>query len=235
MSPRLLRVALGLFAVLVAVIVVLPRFRQAGAAPIPDETVPETTRIQREIIDWALELPSDPELAPLYQQMNARHFDGDLPPMTVRWEPRLTRVDNVPGETGLLKGMFGAVGDRTVIVLSPTLKTDPNAVRAALAHEMVHAYMHQMGADTSDHGPAFQAVLRRIAGEGAFDGPVSSGETLDQLKQWIADESARLRAEDAALNESPSSDRRERLLADRAKLTQEIQRYNEMLKYPTGR
>lgn len=238
MSIRFFRLGTALVIAIIAGAVVVSVLRRTGAAAPVEAPASEAARLQREIIDWALTLPSDPELDPLYQQMNARHFGGDLPRMTVRWEPRLSLVDNLPGETGKLKGMFGAKGDRTVIVLSPTLKADANAVRAALAHEMVHAYMFQMGEDTSDHGPAYQAVLRRIAGEGAFAGPLSSDSHLQELRRWIEDERARLRVEEAALNDAPSAERlerHERLLIDRDRLNQEISRYNEMLRYPTGR
>ena len=72
----------------------------------------------------------------------------------------------------------------------------------ALAHEMVHAYMFKMGEDTAQHGPSFQAVLARLAMEGAFEGLPSSPEERAALRNWIDQEKARLATEDAALRQS---------------------------------
>jgi hypothetical protein len=95
--------------------------------------------------------------------------------------------------------------------------------------------MFRMGEDTAEHGPSFQAVLRRLAMEGAFEGLPSSPEERTTLRHWIDEEKARLATEDAALRQSMDEARLERVRADRERLNQEIDRYNLMIVYPDGR
>ena len=47
----------------------------------------------------------------------------------------------------------------------------------------------------TDHGPAFQTVLKRLSDEGAFEGIVSTDDDRKRLRAWIDEESARLDAE----------------------------------------
>ena len=134
-----------------------------------------------------------------------------------------------------MKGMFGTKGDRAAILLSPSVEDDPAALHRALAHEMAHAYMFRMGEDTAQHGPAFQAVLGRLAMEGAFEGLPSTPEERIALRNWIDQEKARLASEDSAIRRSMDEARLERLRVDRERLNQEIDRYNLMIVYPDGR
>jgi hypothetical protein len=131
--------------------------------------------------------------------------------------------------------MFGTKGDRAAILLSTKVEDDAAELLRALAHEMVHAYMFRMGEDTAEHGPSFQAVLQRLAMEGAFEGLPSTPEERAALRQWIDQEKARLATEDVAIRQSMDEARFERLRADRERLNQEIDRYNLMIVYPDGR
>jgi len=198
-------------------------------------TLPPADRLRHELLDLALERPGDAELETLYKSFNAKHFGNDLPPIPVRWEPRLADVDRLEGGAATMKGMFGTKGDRAAILLSPSVEEDPSALHRALAHEMVHAYMFRMGEDTAEHGPSFQAVLRRLAMEGAFEGLPSSPEERTALRNWIDGEKARLASEDAALRPLIDEGRLDRLRTDRERLNQEIDRYNLMIVYPDGR
>jgi len=192
-------------------------------------------RLRHELLDRALELPGDSALNKLYQAFNTNHFGSDLPPIAVRWEPRLVEVDRLEGGDATMKGMFGTKGDRAVILLSPSVKDDQAALDRALAHEMVHAYMFKMGEDTAQHGPSFQSVLRRLALEGAFEGLPSTPQERADLRKWIDQEKARLASEDAALRQSTDQSRLEQLRIDRDHLNAEIDRYNLMILYPDGR
>jgi hypothetical protein len=176
-------------------------------------------RLQHELLVQALTLPSDPELDELYQRLNARHFSGELPAMPVRWEPRLAEVDALEDGDATLHGMFGTLGDKAAILLSPSVGGDDAALRRALCHEMAHAYMFRMGEDTRQHGDSYQAVLRRLSIEGAFEGLASTPEERAALRRWIDQEKARV--------DLPR--------ADRDHLNREIDRYNLMLLYPDGR
>lgn len=155
----------------------------------------EADRRQADILKTAIDHVPDPALVRIFDDINARHFAGRLPPMPVVWEPRLAEVGSLEGDAFTLEGMFGHIGNRTVILLNPTIAPDADALRRALSHEMVHAWLHTIGDTSTAHGPAFQMVLARLADEGAFAGIVASPEERTVLRAWIDRESARLEAE----------------------------------------
>ena len=223
-------------ALLAIVATVLPVYlatvEQARSTPA---NLSPADRLRHELLDRALERPGDTDVQTLYQAFNAKHFGNDLPPIPVQWEPRLADVDRLEAGAATMKGMFGTKGDRAAILLSPSVENDPAALHRALAHEMVHAYMFRMGEDTAGHGPSFQAVLRRLAMEGAFEGLPSSPEERAALRTWIDREKARLASEDAALRHALDELRLEHLRAARERLNEEIDRYNLMIVYPDGR
>lgn len=148
--------------------------------------------LQQEILRAAIDQPGDPSLGAMYQALNARHFGAALPAMPVRWEPRLSEVGPLASRSFTLEGMFGHVGRKTAILLHPELKDDRAELDRTLSHEMVHAYLHVTGDMGTTHGPAFQAVLKRLADEGAFEGAVATDEERRQLRAWLDAESARL-------------------------------------------
>jgi hypothetical protein len=148
--------------------------------------------------------------------MNVAHFNSALPQTPVMWEPRLDEVSALAGRTFTLEGMFGSVGKRTLILLHPKLHADERALRRTLAHEMVHAALFAAGSSSSDHGPAFQAILERLAAEGAFAGIAASSEEAEHLRQWLDAEAARLADERRALEETSKELEQERLALDAA-------------------
>lgn len=163
--------------------------------PRADRTgTPETAADlrQREILEDAISYTPDPALTGLYGDINARHFGGRLPAIPVVWEPRLKDVGRLAADTFTLEGMFGHIGEKAVILLNPGLSTRPDALRRALSHEMVHAWLHTIGDSSADHGPAFQATLKRLADEGAFAGLAASDQERAALRSWLDTESARL-------------------------------------------
>jgi hypothetical protein len=170
---------------------------------------------QEEILRGAIDRPGDRQLGQMYQSINIRHFGGTLPPMRVVWEPRLEEVGALAGDAFTLEGMFGRVDDRTIILLHPKLQTDPRALERALCHEMVHVSLFAAGDSASDHGPRFQAVLKRLADEGAFVGVVASDEEREQLRVWLDTESARLERERTELERLGSEIAQERIEVER--------------------
>jgi hypothetical protein len=190
--------------------------RPAPTTPTPRQSteVPASAADQRqeEILKLAIDQPPDPALGRAFSDMNARHFGGLLPSMPVVWEPRLAQVGSLSPEAFTLEGMFGHIGDRSVILLNPGLARDQDALRRALSHEMVHAYLYTIGDASADHGPAFQATLRRLADEGAFAGIVATERERESLRAWLEAESARLDGEGAdtrRLSETLAHDARE--------------------------
>ncbi|HEX5069317.1 MAG TPA: SprT-like domain-containing protein, partial [Vicinamibacterales bacterium] len=125
---------------------------------------------QQQLMDLNVGRPGDADLVARFQAINARHFDGALAAIPVRWEAGLADVGPLLGADVTLQGMFGRVGRRQMILINPIVRDDPKALDRALCHEMVHAYMYATGEEHTVHGPAFQAVLQRLALEHAFEG-----------------------------------------------------------------
>lgn len=172
--------------------------------------------LQEEILRGAIDRPGDRHLGQMYQSINVRHFGGTLPAMPVVWEPRLEEVGTLAGRSFTLEGMFGRLDGRTIIVLHPRLQDDTRALERALCHEMVHAYLFASGDSSTDHGPRFQLVLKRLADEGAFVGVVGSPEEQEQLRRWLDAESARLERERAELERLGQEIEQERVEVERA-------------------
>jgi predicted SprT family Zn-dependent metalloprotease len=95
-------------------------------------------------------LPTISDLQLLFAQLNLEHFRGVLRAHRIEYNARLTTVT-------------GRICYRPpVIELSqPLLARHPEHVRATLLHEMVHAWLHQMGLP-SGHGPDFKAKMREV-------------------------------------------------------------------------
>jgi hypothetical protein len=191
------------------------------AIPATTAAVPATPgeALQQQLLRDNLSRAGDPMLDAMYQDLNAKHFSGALPAMPVLWEPGLEKVGQLAAQAFTLEGMFGHVGKRSLILLHPNLQTDKRALARALSHEMVHAYLFITGDTTTNHGPAFQAVLRRLSNEGAFEGILASDEERENLRAWLDAESARLDAEQQEmirLGEEIERERHEveRLIAD---------------------
>lgn len=182
---------------------------QPRAAERPTALTAADTR-QRQLLDANLGKPGDPVLDQFYGQINTQHFHGGLPPIPVRWEPQLVDVGELAERAFRLEGMFGHVGGKAVILLNPALQNDQAALRRALCHEMVHAYLHVAGQPSADHGPAFQTILRRLASEHAFEGIVATDEERRNLRAWLDAEAARLDAEQTAVTQEGGEIERER-------------------------
>jgi hypothetical protein len=149
-------------------------------------------RRQQEILKEAIGLPADPALGRVYDEINTRHFNGRLPVVPVVWEPRLAEVGELAEHAFTLEGMFGHIGENAIILLNPRLARDQDSLRRALSHEMVHAWLYSIGDSSTEHGPAFQKTLARLAGEGAFAGIPGSPAEREHLREWLESESARL-------------------------------------------
>jgi hypothetical protein len=163
-----------------------------SSAPAAAAPLSAADKRQAEILKVAVDYAPDPGLVRAYDEINRRHFGGQLPAMPVVWEPRLAEVGPLASQAFTLEGMFGRVGDRAVILLNPSLARDADAMRRALSHEMVHAWLFTIGDPSTEHGPAFQATLRRLADEGAFPAIVSSPREREHLRAWLESESMRL-------------------------------------------
>jgi hypothetical protein len=166
---------------------------------------------QRAILQDAAARPGDPALGRLFQELNTKHFATRLPAIPVTWDPALADVGALAAQAFTLEGMFGVVGGQPMILLHPHLSDDPAGLARALSHEMVHAYLHVLGEDSTTHGARFQTELKRLSTEGAFTGIVADDAERETLKAWIDTEGARL-ATDADIQRREAVDlERERL------------------------
>lgn len=141
--------------------------------PSPDETkIAELLRLNAN-------LESDSALADEYRRLNAQYFDGRLPPVPVRWEPRLAEVGPLIAEDFQLEG----VTNGRLILLLTSLQGDEQRLRRVLSHEMVHVALRDH--PEVEHGPAFQDVLRDLAAKGAFTGIVATDEQKRELRRAL--------------------------------------------------
>ena len=188
---------------------------QVRQAPAP---INSADALQKSIVKATLGREGDPDLGARYQEINRRHFEGLLPAIPVRWEPRLSEVDARSADGLKLLGTFGKLGERAVILLNPSLQSDQDDLKRALAHEMVHAYLTTtLGDEDVRHGLSYQAVLRRLAAEGAFKGIPSTELEREQLRAWLDQAKPGLDSEAAV-----------------SAFNREVERYNLMLLYPNG-
>ncbi len=179
---------------------------------------------QKAILRDDLHHIGDPDLVRQYDEINVRYFAGRLPAMPVLWEPKLADVGRLGSRPFTLEGMFGHIGARQAILLNDHLRADPAAATRTLCHEMVHAYLYEIGDRTTDHGPAFQAELRRLADAGAFAGIVATDEERRTLKAWLDAENSRLDVEGAAVEQEDQE-----IARDRAELDASIDEMNARL------
>jgi hypothetical protein len=208
-SRRGIRVGLASTLVAVSVWAVAVKFDMWGAgASAPAVTTAEV--MQQELLRESIRKPGDPILNRMYLEISARHFEAQLPPMEVMWEPRLADVGKLSPRQFTLQGMFGQIGRHAVILLNPGLQEDPAAVARTLSHEIVHAYLSAAGAKDAGHGPDFQQLLQRLASEGAFEGVVATDEERESLRTWLDAEAARLDVERSEMTRLASDLERER-------------------------
>jgi hypothetical protein len=132
-----------------------------------------------ELLRLNASLPTDPALGSEYQAINTQFFDGRLPAVRIRWEPRLAEVGPLVDAGFRLEGAT----DGEVILLNPSLEHDDQGFRRTLVHEMVHVAVKDQD---KEHGPAFQDRLRRLSEQGAFVGKVAGEEEKQQLHRSIA-------------------------------------------------
>jgi predicted SprT family Zn-dependent metalloprotease len=98
----------------------------------------------------ATPLPSIAELQLLFARLNLEHFNGVLRAHRIEYNARLSTC------TGRI-----CYRPPFIELSLPLLSRHPKQVRATLLHEMVHAWLHQLGLP-SGHGPDFKAKLREV-------------------------------------------------------------------------
>lgn len=146
-----------------------------------------------ELLRLNANLPSDPPLAEAYRTLNAQYFDGLLPIVPVRWEPRLVDVGPLIAEDFRLEG----VTNGRVILLLPSLQGDDQQITRVLAHEMVHVALRDR--PEAEHGPAFQQLLRGLSDKGAFTGIVATDDEKQAVRRALDERTEQLTREQVEL------------------------------------
>lgn len=181
----------GLAALVLALAVVTAcRLSPSGETSRPE--TPDEVKTS-ELMRLNANLESDATLAGEYQRLNAQYFDGRLPPIPVRWEPRLAEVGPLIAEDFQLEG----VTNGRLILLLPALQADEQRLKRVLAHEMVHVALRDR--PEVEHGPAFQDLLRDLSAKGAFTGIVATDEEKRELRRALDAQEKDLAAEEREL------------------------------------
>ena len=185
-------------------------------------------------------LPSDPDLADEYEQINVEYFKNALPAPAVRWETGLAELGPLIADGFRVLGLT----DGKTILLNPSIERDRDQRRRALCHEMTHMAVWKQ--DVA-HGPIFQDRLRRLSEQGAFKGIVATDEDKDATLATLGRKHTALEAEERALQaDHKSLDRTSqaavnaynarvlRYREDVADYNRLVEQYNLMVSYPDG-
>lgn len=205
------------------------------SAPLP----PDATR-SAALFDRNRGMPSDPDLAVEYEQINLEYFRNMLPRAPVRWEIGLADLGPLIADNFSVLGLT----DGTQILINPSVERDPDQRRRALCHEMVHM---AVWAQDNGHGPVFQTQLRHLAELGAFKGIVSTDEERDAALETLKRQRLALEATERALTtDRETLDRTSESVVDAynarvrahqqavADYNHSVERYNLMVSYPDG-
>jgi len=241
--------AAGAVAVTLAVTIGQRARQQGPAAPPPRPRTADEIKTD-ELLRLNTALPSDPALALAYGGINAQYFEGRLPEVRIRWEPRLVEVGPLIAEGFRLDGLTNG----HLILLDPAIQDDPEIFQRTLSHEMVHVAVR----DQDDaHGPVFQRELRRLSAAGAFSGIVATDEEKEETHRSIESAMADLEREirelgherialnaDTAAPNPNVADLNARIVDYNARVTRHndavnalndrIAQYNLMISYPDG-
>lgn len=96
----------------------------------------------------------------LFNGINRKYFKDMLPDADVKWEKC---------SPGLMGECFTTL-EPPLIRINPDLKDWPCMAKLVLFHEVAHLAVHKAysGKYKGPHGPEFQAVMLRLAQDGAF-------------------------------------------------------------------
>jgi hypothetical protein len=172
----------GLVLTIASVAYMITQRRPAGpAAGKPAEAArPRSAYDSRtdELLRLNAGMASEPTLAAKYDEINVRFFDGRLPEVRIRWEPRLADVGPLIAEGFRLDGLTNG----RLILLDPAIEDDEQGFRRTLCHEMVHVAVRDRD---KGHGPEFQRELLRLSQEHAFSGIVATEAQKEETQHEI--------------------------------------------------
>lgn len=221
--------------------VVVTSGNATAVATLPPRTTPAASEESSSpLFARNRDMPSDPDLAAEYDEINDEFFSNILPPPRTRWESGLADLGAAIAENFTVQGLT----DGRVILINPVVERNPEQRRRALCHEMVH--MAVWPQDTG-HGPIFQERLRQLSLRGAFKGIAATDEERDEALAVLHRKRAAIDAEERALRaDRETLDRTSQAAVDafNARLRQQqaavaefnrlVEEYNLMISYPDG-
>ena len=120
------------------------------------------------------------QLLDMWHHLNARYFDGLLPPITLVWSRRLTSsVGMFVSRAGPRSSWRDSQTAKTpkreirlsIPLLTPLLSRSPfgkNEVVSTLAHEMIHQWQYDILKRRPNHGPDFLRKMREMNRDGTL-------------------------------------------------------------------
>jgi len=98
------------------------------------------------------------DLQRIFRDYNRKYFGGKLEECKVIWDRRIGKFDCM--------GEYDSEGPTISIAIE--LRRWPRQKRFTVLHEMVHALLFQRGNKSTQHGPAFEREMMKLAKKGAF-------------------------------------------------------------------
>ena len=120
------------------------------------------------------------QLRHMWNDLNARYFDGDLPAIAIVWSRRLTSsVGMFVSRTGPRSAWGETPAPKTdkreirlsLPLLTPVLSSTPygkDELVSTLAHEMIHQWQFDILKRRPNHGPDFLRKMREMNRDGAL-------------------------------------------------------------------
>jgi predicted SprT family Zn-dependent metalloprotease len=118
------------------------------------------------------------ELTAIWSDLNARYFDGLLPPIDLVWSRRLTSsVGMFVSRAGPRSSWTGTVTQKSALreirlslpLLKPLLTATPygrNELIGTVAHEMIHQWQYDLLKRRPNHGPDFLRMMTEMNRDG---------------------------------------------------------------------
>lgn len=124
-----------------------------------------------------------------WMQLNARYFEGALPPIEIQWSRRLTTSAGMfisrVGPRARRNGVADTNPSRRLIRLSAPLLRDQSEqeIIGTLAHEMIHQWQFDILKRRPNHGPDFRRIMAVMNRDGMG---ITIRHTLDEAVQALA-------------------------------------------------
>lgn len=108
---------------------------------------------------YLTETLSQAALGPLYDTINRKAFDNELPRVKLRISSKLNRATGI-AKAKMRNGVL--IPDSLEIAVSDKFALDPDTLEMILAHEMIHIWFYILGDFKESHGMKFRAKASEV-------------------------------------------------------------------------